>query len=74
MGLTVQGDLWGGREGKEIIQQISSLSRKNIETAFKTLDASRVLRRAVKMVQSVCPANIRLTGEMKLERGFYYGK
>lgn len=67
-------EIYGAAEkAKEIIQQISSLSRKNIETAFKTLDASRVLRRAVKMVQSVCPANIRLTGEMKLDGVFIMG-
>ena len=50
-------------KAKEIIQQISSLSRKNMETAFKNIQVDKMLRRALKMVRSVCPAHIRLTSE-----------
>ena len=53
-------------KAKEIIQQISSLSRKNMETAFKTLDADRVFKRALKMVRSVCPDNIELKENINL--------
>ncbi len=48
------------RKAKEIIQQISSLSRKNMETAFKNINAVKVLVRAIKMVSSVCPAHVHL--------------
>lgn len=47
-------------KAKEIIQQISSLSRKNMETAYKNLNAAKVFRRAIKMVSSVCPAHVHL--------------
>lgn len=50
-------------KAKEIIQQISSLSRKNMETAFKNIKAAKVLRRAIKMLSSVCPPNILLKDE-----------
>lgn len=53
-------------KAKEIIQQISSFSRKNMETAFKTLDADRVFKRALKMVRSVCPDNIELKENINL--------
>ena len=53
-------------KAKEIIQQISSLSRKNMETAFKTLDVNRVIKRALKMVRSVCPDNIELKENIEL--------
>ncbi len=53
-------------KAKEIIQQISSLSRKNMETAFKTLDVDRVIKRALKMVRSVCPDNIELKENIDL--------
>lgn len=53
-------------KAKEIIQQISSLSRKNMETAFKTLDVDRVIKRALKMVRSVCPDNIELKENISL--------
>lgn len=54
-------------KAKEIIQQISSLSRKNMETAYKNTDAARMITRALKMVRSVCPANVSLTEENCLE-------
>ena len=53
-------------KAKEIIQQISSLSRKNMETAFKTLDVDRMIKRALKMVRSVCPDNIELKENISL--------
>lgn len=53
-------------KAKEIIQQISSLSRKNMETAFKTLDVNRMIKRALKMVRSVCPDNIELKENISL--------
>ncbi|WP_333650964.1 ATP-binding protein [Lacrimispora sp.] len=51
-------------KAKEIIQQISSLSRKNMETAFKDINAAKVLRRAIKMVSSVCPSNVSIEDEI----------
>lgn len=51
-------------KAKEIIQQISSLSRKNMETAFKDINAAKVLRRAIKMVSSVCPSNVCIEDEI----------
>ena len=47
-------------KAKEIIQQISSLSRKNMETAYKNMSVKRMLTRALKMVRSICPSNIKL--------------
>lgn len=60
-------------KAKEIIQQISSLSRKNLETAFKNLDIRRVLQRALKMVQSVCPANVHLKSVLSSENEWILG-
>ena len=54
-------------KAKEMIQQISSLSRKNMETAYKNTDAARALTRALKMVRSICPPNIRLEEQICLE-------
>ena len=60
-------------KAKEIIQQISSLSRKNMETAFKNLNAARVIGRALKMVQSVCPGNVRLESCLELKEQCFLG-
>lgn len=54
-------------KAKEIIQQISSLSRKNMETAYKNMNGKRMLTRAMKMVRSVCPANVHLEERIALE-------
>lgn len=54
-------------KAKEIIQQISSLSRKNMETAYKNMNGKRMLTRALKMVRSVCPANVCLEEKIDLE-------
>ncbi len=53
-------------KAKEIIQQISSLSRKNMETAYKNTSAARMVARALKMVRSICPANVRLEEDIRL--------
>lgn len=53
-------------KAKEIIQQISSLSRKNMETVYKNAGAANVLRRALKMVTSVCPDNVTIETDLKV--------
>ncbi|MBE5976541.1 MAG: response regulator [Paenibacillaceae bacterium] len=60
-------------KAKEIIQQISSLSRKNMETAFKNLQGEKVLKRAIKMVSSVCPPNIHLKESFTLKEECFLG-
>lgn len=60
-------------KAKEIIQQISSLSRKNMETAYKSIGAAKVLRRAVKMVISVCPTNVHVEEEIFLSEECFLG-
>jgi len=61
------------RKAKEIIQQISSLSRKNMETAFKNINAAKVLDRAIKMVSSVCPTHVHLKKEIALSDVYFLG-
>jgi signal transduction histidine kinase/ActR/RegA family two-component response regulator len=60
-------------KAKEIIQQISSLSRKNMETAYKSVEAGKVLRRAAKMVTSVCPPNVKVEEAICLEEERFLG-
>lgn len=55
-------------KAKEMIQQISSFSRKNMETAYKLSDGAAILKRAMKMVKSICPANVTLREEISLGR------
>ena len=60
-------------KAKEMIQQISSLSRKNMETAYKNLNAAKVFCRALKMVQSVCPPNVRIEADIPFCEVWFLG-
>ncbi len=51
---------------KEIIRQLSSLSRKNVESEYQSLPAGRVLGRILKMIQSVCPSYVQVQGTLDL--------
>lgn len=55
-------------KAKEIIQQISSLSRKNMETAYKNANAAKMIVRGLKMVRSICPSNVRLEEDIHLDQ------
>lgn len=60
-------------KAKEIIRQISSLSRKNMETAYKAISVKQMMKRALKMVHSVCPANVRLSDETNFDSEWILG-
>ncbi len=47
-------------KAKDVIRQISSLSRRNVETVYKKILAQKMLDRVAKMVESVCPANVHM--------------
>lgn len=58
-------------KAKEIIQQISALSGKNMETAFRYITAKSMLLRSLKMIRSICPENIELQEDICLDdQGF----
>ena len=50
----------------DVVRQISTLSRKNVETVYKEVPAAQMLRRAVKMADSVCPSGIRIENQITL--------
>lgn len=51
-------------KAKDVVRQISTLSRKNVETVYRRIPAQKLLTRAVKMTESVCPANIKLVSSI----------
>ncbi|MGN0404489.1 MAG: ATP-binding protein [Bariatricus sp.] len=53
-------------KAKDVIRQISSLSRKNVETVYKNVPAGKMLTRAFRMVESVCPSNVHLEKEIRI--------
>ncbi len=43
---------------KDVVKQISSMSRKNVETVYDTLQVNRLLDRTVKLAQTTCPKQV----------------
>lgn len=50
-------------KAKDVIRQISSMSRKNVETVYKEIQIGKFINRAFKMIDSICPRNIQLVTE-----------
>ena len=55
-------------KAKDVVRQISTLSRKNVETVYRQIPAQLLLTRAVKRVESVCPSNVRLVSRIEAEK------
>lgn len=49
----------------DMVRQISALSRKNVETVYRAVHIDRLLSRAVKMIESICPANVQMEKHIK---------
>ena len=52
-------------KAKEVVRQISSLSRKNVETVYRLMPAQKLFTREVKMVESICPVHVKLTADIQ---------
>lgn len=60
-------------KAKDVIRQIASLSRKNVETVYKSIPAEKLCLRVLKMAESICPANVRLKKEIYLNGEYILG-
>lgn len=54
-------------KAKEVVRQLSTMSRKNVETVFKKQEVLPLLRRSCKMMQSICPSDIVLEDDFVLD-------
>ena len=54
-------------KAKDVIRQIASLSRRNVETVYQSIPAENLCSRAMKMAESICPVQIHLEKEMDLK-------
>lgn len=61
-------------KAKEIVQQVSSLSKKNIDTVFQYLPLHSTLDRVIKMVESACPKNIEIESDIDIDGGILGNK
>lgn len=54
-------------KAKDVVRQISTLSRKNMETVFKRVPARELLVRSLKMAETICPSRIHLERMIDLD-------
>lgn len=50
----------------EVVRQISTLSRRNVETVYKRQNALPLLKQAFKMMRSICPASTTLDEDFSI--------
>ena len=54
------------QKAQEVVKQISSMSRKNVETVYDAVSAEGLLHRTRKLVETNCPKNVELCEENAL--------
>lgn len=54
-------------KAKDVIRQISTLSKKNVETVYKNLSIQKTMTRVLKMIESIRPSNVHLHSEIQLK-------
>lgn len=59
--------LEASEKAMDVVKQISSLSRKNVETVYKCVPVRKMMRRVVKMISSVCPPQVTLESDIQIE-------
>lgn len=60
-------------KAKDVIRQLSSMSRKNVETVYKNIPCEKFFNRTVKLVESVCPSNIKLEKKIQHTEKYIIG-
>ena len=60
-------------KARDIIRQISQMSRKNMETTYHYIDGREFLTRCLKMVRSMTPANVRIEEDISLGGAGFLG-
>ena len=60
--------LEASEKAMDVVKQISSLSRKNVETVYKCIPVKKMMQRALKMITSVCPPQVHLESDIQIDQ------
>ncbi len=55
--------LRASEKAKDVVHQMSSMSRKNVETIYRNLEADKLVNRFFRMSQSICPETVEVVKE-----------
>lgn len=59
--------LEASEKAMDVVKQISSLSRKNVETVYRCVPVRKMMQRVIKMISSVCPPQVALESDIRIE-------
>ncbi len=60
-------------KAKDVVKQISSMSRKNIETVYDTVNVKNLLEQTLKLVHTNLPKNVKLKSDTETENALILG-
>ncbi|MBP3239067.1 MAG: response regulator [Oribacterium sp.] len=65
--------LQASEKAKDVVHQMSAMSRKNVETIFRNLEASKLVNRFFRMAESICPESVELFKENGVKDEYILG-
>ncbi|SFG79900.1 ATP-binding protein [Oribacterium sp. WCC10] len=65
--------LLASEKAKDVVHQMSAMSRKNVETVFRNLDAEKLVNRFFRMAESICPENVEVRKQKNVEEEYILG-
>ncbi len=65
--------LQASEKAKDVVHQMSAMSRKNVETIFRNLEASKLVNRFFRMAESICPESVELFKENAVKDEYILG-
>ncbi len=54
------------QKAQDVVKQISSMSRKNVETVYEAVSVEKLVNNTLKLVETNCPKQVTLNEEIKL--------
>ena len=65
--------LQASEKAKDVVHQMSAMSRKNAETIFRNIEAFKLVERFFRMTDSICPDNVTVEKENSVKDEYILG-
>lgn len=65
--------LHASEKAKDVVHQMSAMSRKNAETIFRNIEAFKLVERFFRMTDSICPGNVTVEKENSVKDEYILG-
>ncbi len=65
--------LQASEKAKDVVHQMSAMSRKNVETIFRNLEAYKLVNRFFRMAESICPESVDIEKKNDVKNEYILG-